>query len=87
MQNTFLISNLTNHFNVLSKEDEEHITKIPVELYMIDPLQSGFTDIYQYKKYNILLYSAYRELNSALYHISELTSDEIYYYNDDVIIF
>jgi len=87
MQNTFLISNLTNHFNVLSKEDEEHITKIPVELYMIDPLQSGFTDIYQYKKYNILLYSAYRELNSALYHISELTSDEIYYYNDDVYYF
>ena len=35
-----------------------------------------------------LLYSAYRELNSALYHISQLKSNEIYYYyNYDVYYF
>ena len=86
-ENTFILSNLTNHFNILTKKDEDSLTKNSVELFIIDPLKSGLDNFYQYKTYNILLYSAYRELNSALYHISKLKSNEIYYYNDHVYYF
>ena len=85
-QNTLILSNLTNHFNILTKEEEETITKKEVEIYVIDPLISGYLD-YQYKIYKILVYSAYRELNSALYHLSQVTLDEIYYYNDEAYYF
>ena len=84
--NSFIISNLTNHFNILSKEDEESITQKQIDLYIIDPLNS-FRFNFQYKKYTILIYSAYRELNSALYHISQLKMEEIYNYDDDVFYF
>ena len=86
-QNTFLLSNLTNNFNVLKKHDEESLIKNSVELFIIDPVQSSLIDYYQYKKYNVLLYSAYRELNSALYHISRLNSNEINYFNDHIYYF
>ena len=86
-QNAFILSNLTNHFNILTKKDEDSLTKNSVELFIIDPLKSELDNFYQYKTYNVLLYSAYRELNSALYHISKLKSNEIYYYNDHVYYF
>ena len=84
--NSLIISNLTNYFNILSKEDEESITKKNVEIYILDPNKSSKFN-YQYKKYTILIYSAYRELNSALYHISKLKMEEIYQYNQDVYYF
>ena len=58
--NAFIISNITNNFNILSKEDEESI---------------------------ILVYSAYPELNAALYHISQLKMKEIYHYDEDIYYF
>ena len=84
--NTFIISNLTNNFNVLSKKDEESITKREVQLYILDNIRSGKLN-YQYKSYSVLIYSAYRELNSALYHISQLSMEEIYQYDDHVYYF
>jgi hypothetical protein len=87
IQNTFILSNLTNHFNILTKHDEDSLTKNSVELFIIDPIQTESSGYYQYKKYKVLIYSAYRELNSALYHISKLKSNEIRYYNDDVYYF
>ena len=86
MQNAYIISNLTNHFNILDSKDEESITKKTVELYSIDPIRSGF-DGYQYKKYTVLVYSAYRELNGALYHIAHLPITDIHQYHDDVYFF
>ena len=85
-ENAFILSNLTNNFNILNKEDEESIIQKQIELYILDPLNSTKFN-YQYKSYKILVYSAYRELNSALYHISELKMEEIYQYNDDVYYF
>ena len=86
IENSFILSNLTNCFEILNKQDEENITKNIVELYMIDQLKSGYYG-YQYKKYKVLIYSAYQELNSALYHISLLKIKEIYQYNSDVYYF
>ena len=84
-ENTLILSNISNNLNILNPEDEISITQKQVELYILDPLKSF--DKYQYKSYSILVYSAYRELNSALYHISQLTMEEIYQYQDDVYYF
>ena len=87
LDNAYIISNITNNLNILSEEDEESITNISVELYMINTLSTFLSNHYQYKKYNILLYSAYRELNSALYHIVELKPEQIHHFDDDVFYF
>ena len=86
VDNAFIISNLTNNFNILSKEDEENITRKQVDMYMIDPIKTTQFN-YQIKNYSVLLYSAYRELNSALYHISQLKIEDAHHYNDDVYFF
>ena len=86
IDNTYILSNLTNDFNILSKEDEETITKKQVDIHVINPIQitkSGYVT----KKYTVFIYSAYRELNCALYHISQLSIDEIHHYNNDVFYF
>ena len=85
-QNAFILSNLTNNFNVLDKKDEELITKQEIEIFILDSENLHYLT-YQYKAYNILVYSAFRELNSALYHISQLKLEEIHQYNDDVFYF
>ena len=82
-QNTFIISNLTNHFNALSKEDEKSITQKEVEIKIIAPARNT-QFYYQNKLYKTLLYSAYRELNSVLYHISLVPMEEIFHYHQDV---
>ena len=86
MENAYILSNLTNNFNILDPKDEESITKKTVELYTINPIKSEF-GYYQYKKYNLLVYSAYRELNGALYHIAHLPLNDIFQYQDDVYYF
>jgi len=85
--NAFIISNLTNNFNILNKEDEESIINKQVELFIIDSTKSNQLNYYQYKNYSILIYSAYRELNSALYHISQIKMKDIYQYDEDVYYF
>ena len=83
--NAYIISNLTNNFNILDKKDEDVLTKRSIELLIIDPVRS-FQSGYVNKRYNILVYSAYREMNSALYHISQMKMEDIYQYDDDVYI-
>ena len=39
IDNTYIISNLTNNFNILDKEDEEVLTKRSVELLIIDSIR------------------------------------------------
>ena len=85
-ENAFIISNLTNNLNILNQKDQESIINKEVELFILDNVNSRKLN-YQYKNYKVLVYSAYRELNSALYHISKLTMNEIYHYQDDVYYF
>ena len=85
-ENTYILSNLTNSFNILSKGDEEIITKKLVDIHVINPRKTTKFN-YATKKFTVYIYSAYRELNSALYHISQTPIDEIHYYNDDVFYF
>ena len=84
--NAYIISNLTNNFNILDKKDEDILTKRSIELLIIDPVRS-FQSGYVNKRYSVLVYSAYREMNSALYHISQMKMEDIYQYDDDVYYF
>ena len=86
IENNFIISNLTTNFNILNKKDEDVLTKRFIELSIIDPARSIYSG-YTYRKYNVLVYSAYKEMNSALYHISQLSLEDIYQYDDDVYYF
>ena len=81
-----IISNLTININKLNEKQKNLIINKTIDLYIIDPIESNETH-YLPKKYELLLFSAYRELNSALYHISQLTIKEIYTYEDDVYYF
>ena len=58
VDNTNINSDITAYFDVLSKEEQESIEKISVDLYIIDPVQTSESHYYQYKTYNLLFYSA-----------------------------
>ena len=86
LDNTFIISNLTNRFNVLSKKDEESLTRTKVEIQIINPVHKTQTQ-YNVKKYNTFIYSAYREINSVLYHISQFEMEKIHHFQEDAYYF
>ena len=86
VETSYILTNITNHLEVLPKKQEEELKNQEIPLFIIDPVEST-NEIYQYKEYKVLVYSAYRELNSALYHITQLSSDKIYIYDDNVYYF
>ena len=86
LETSYILTNITNNLEVLPDDQESELINQPIQLFIIDPVEST-NDIYQYKEYQVLVYSAYRELNAALYHISLLKYDEIFSYNDNVYYF
>ena len=86
IETSYILTNITNNIHVLTEEQENALINQNISLFIIDPVLSNET-MYQYKEYQVLVYSAYRELNSALYHISMLKLDEIYTYDDNVYYF
>ena len=81
-----LVSNMNININKLNQRQKNIITQKKIDLYIIDPIKSNGTS-YKPKRYDLLLFSAYRELNSAIYHISQLKMEEIYTYEDNVYYF
>ena len=86
LDTSYILTNITNNLNVLPSEQADDLSNQNIKLFIIDPVLSNDT-MYQYKEYQVYVYSAYRELNSALYHISMLKIDEIYNYDDNVYYF
>ena len=86
LDTTYILTNITNNLEVLPKKQETELINQEIPLFIIDPVEST-NDMYQYKEYQVLVYSAYRELNAALYHISLLNYDEIFTYDDNVYYF
>jgi hypothetical protein len=81
-----LLSELTIYVDKLSENQKNLLTDNIIDLYILDPIESKGIN-YRPKKYGLLILSAYHELNSALYHISQLTKDKIYTYDDNVYYF
>ena len=86
LDTSFVLSNLSTAINTLSEENKEKIIGIKGELEIIDPLKTNNGDYFT-KSYELLIYSAFHELNAALYHVSQMKIDEINSYEDNVYYF
>ena len=86
VETSYILTNITNNLEVLPKEQEKDLINNEINLFIIDPVEST-DEIYQYKEYKVFMYTAYRELNAALYHISLLKLDKIFSFDDNVYYF
>ena len=81
-----ILSDFTIYTDKLNERQKKLVTDNLIDLYIIDQIESKGIN-YRPKRYNLLLLSAYHELISALYHISQLSMKEIYTYEDDIYFF
>jgi hypothetical protein len=86
LDTAFVLSNLSTTINTLSAENKEKIVGAKGELEIIDAIKSHDGD-YKTKPYQLKIYSAFNELNSALYHVSQMKMNEINSYEDNVYYF
>ena len=86
LDTSFVLSNLSTTINTLSAENKEKIVGAKGELEIIDAIKSHDGD-YRTKPYQLKVYSAFNELNSALYHVSQMKMNEINSYEDNVYYF
>ena len=86
LDTSFVLSNLSTTINTLSEENKEKIVGLKGELEIIDAIKSHDGN-YITKPYQLLVYSAFNELNAALYHVSQMSMKEINSYEDNVYYF
>ena len=86
LETAFVLSNLSTTINTLSQENKEKIVGAKGELEIIDAIRSSDGN-YVTKPYQLLIYSAFNELNAALYHVSQMKMKEINSYEDNVYYF
>ena len=86
LDTAFVLSNLSTTINTLSEENKQKIVGAKGELEIIDAIKSHDGD-YVTKPYQLLIYSAFNELNAALYHVSQMKMKEINSYEDNVYYF
>ena len=86
IDNAFIISNLTTYINTLNERQKKLLNSDIIDCYILDPIESKPLN-YRPKRYELPAFSAYRELNAALYHISQLNIDDIYTYEENIYFF
>ena len=86
VETAFVLSNLSTTLNSLTEETREKTANKEGTLVLIDPLKTG-NGSYFTKQYNLKIYSAFHELNAALYHVSQMGVKEIITYDDNVYYF
>ena len=86
LETSFVLSNLSTTINTLSEENKNKIIGVEGQLELIDPLRTNNGDYYT-KSYKLLIYSAFHELNAALYHVSQMKLSEINSYEDNIYYF
>lgn len=86
LDTSYILNNITTSLNVLNEKQKSLISEKKMKLYIIDPIESKYLNK-RPKLYYLLVYSAYNELNSALYHISQLKREDIYTYEDNIYFF
>ena len=86
VETAFVLSNLSTTLNSLTEETREKTANEEGTLVLIDPLKSG-NGSYVTKQYNLKIYSAFHELNAALYHVSQMARTDIITYDDNVYYF
>ena len=86
LDTSFVLSNLSTTINTLSEENKNKLIDLKGQLDIIDPLKTNDGNYY-IKSYELKIYSAFHELNAALYHVSQMKREEINSYEDNVYYF
>ena len=86
LDSTLILTNLTTNINILNERQKNILSNFSIYCYVLDPIESHGL-IYRPKRYELPIFSAYMEINSALYHISQIKMEEIYTYEDNVYYF
>ena len=73
LETSIIISKLSTNINTLSEKAKEKIINKKGSLSIIYSINNH----YDYKNYPLLIYSAFHEINSALYHISQMKKEEV----------
>ena len=88
VETAFVLSNLSTTLNSLTEETRKKTVDKEGTLVLIDPLKTDMVNgTYNTKDYNLKIYSAFHELNAALYHVSQMGVKEIITYDDNVYYF
>ena len=86
MDSAFLITNLTAGINTLNEKQKNLLANYKITSYVLSRRHSN-DKVYNTTFYKLNVYSAFRELNAALYHISQIKDKDIYTYDDNVYYF
>ena len=86
VETAFVLSNLSTTLNSLTEETRVKTAEKEGTLVLIDPLKTS-NGSYFTKQYNLKIYSAFHELNAALYHVSQMPKKDIITYDDNVYYF
>ena len=86
LDSALILSNLATNINILNERQKNKLSNYSIYCYVLDPIESHGLS-YRPKRYELPIFSAYMEINAALYHISQITMEEIYTYEDNVYYF
>ena len=86
VETAFVLSNLSTTLNSLTEETRQKTAEREGTLVLIDPTKTA-NGSYFTKQYNLKIYSAFHELNAALYHVSQMNVSDIITYDDNVYYF
>ena len=78
-----VLSNLSASINALNSNLKTKLTTFDVSLSVLKKINKEYIAI----SYDINIYSAFHELNHALYHISQIKKEDIITYDDNVYYF
>ena len=81
-----IVATLTTTINTLNERQKNLLTNKNVECFVLKTLKENETQ-YSPRPYFVKVFSGFRELNSALYHISQIEMDKMYTYNENVYYF
>ena len=86
LETSSILSNLSTSTNSLNQKQKDNILNIKGNLIMIDKTHSN-NSYFELKNYNLLAYSAFHEINSALYHISQMNLEDVNENDENIFYF
>ena len=86
LETSSILSNLSTSINRLNQKQKDNILNKNGNLIMIDKIHSNNSS-FNFKYYKLLAYSAFHEINAALYHISQMNIENVNEYDENIFYF
>ena len=87
LETSSILSDLSTAINKLSGSKKDKLMNKKGELIIIEKGNSLTKNNLNFKIYELLIYSAFHEINAALYHISQMKMEEVNEYNENIFYF